>query len=75
MAAGDGQRQHTAACLPLPMAHCGQRDVRESPPASFNDVNGGPSGIGVVAADKAAFWDSMGAGASPKVVDQISNRR
>ncbi len=35
----------------------------------INDVNGGPSGIGVAtAAGKAAFWDFMGAGASPKVV-------
>ena len=35
----------------------------------INDVNGGPSGIGIAtAAGKAAFWDFMGAGASPKVV-------
>ena len=35
----------------------------------INDVNGGPSGIGVAtAAGKAAFWDFMGAGPSPKVV-------
>ena len=35
----------------------------------INDVNGGPSGIGVAtAAGKAAFWDFMGAGESPKVV-------
>ena len=35
----------------------------------INDVNGGPSGIGVAtAAGKAAFWDFMGAGDSPKVV-------
>ena len=35
-----------------------------------NDVNGGPSGIGVAtAAGKAAFWDVMGAGiAAPKVI-------
>ena len=35
----------------------------------INDVNGGPSGIGIAtAAGKAAFWDFMGAGESPKVV-------
>ena len=35
----------------------------------INDVNGGPSGIGIAtAAGKAAFWDFMGAGPSPKVV-------
>ena len=35
----------------------------------INDVNGGPSGIGVAtAAGKAAFWDFMGAGDSPKIV-------
>ena len=35
----------------------------------INDVNGGPSGIGIAtAAGKAAFWDFMGAGASPKIV-------
>ncbi len=35
----------------------------------INDVNGGPSGIGVAtAAGKAAFWDFMGAGESPKIV-------
>lgn len=35
----------------------------------INDVNGGPSGIGVAtAAGKAAFWDFMGAGPAPKVV-------
>jgi transketolase len=35
-----------------------------------NDVNGGPSGIGIAtAAGKAAFWDIVGAGAgSPKVI-------
>src|SRR5688572_19804334 len=34
-----------------------------------NDVNGGPSGIGIAtAAGKAAFWDVMGAGESPKVI-------
>ena len=34
-----------------------------------NDVNGGPSGIGIAtAAGKAAFWDFMGAGESPKIV-------
>ena len=35
-----------------------------------NDVNGGPSGVGVAtAAGKAAFWDIAGAGmASPKVI-------
>src|ERR1700722_4765530 len=34
-----------------------------------NDVNGGPSGIGIAtAAGKAAFWDVMGAPASPKVI-------
>ena len=34
-----------------------------------NDVNGGPSGIGIAtAAGKAAFWDVVGAPASPKVI-------
>ncbi len=34
-----------------------------------NDVNGGPSGIGVAtAAGKAAFWDFIGAPSSPKVI-------
>jgi transketolase len=34
-----------------------------------NDVNGGPSGVGIAtAAGKAAFWDVMGAGESPKVI-------
>ncbi len=34
-----------------------------------NDVNGGPSGIGIAtAAGKAAFWDFVGAPASPKVI-------
>jgi transketolase len=34
-----------------------------------NDVNGGPSGIGIAtAAGKAAFWDLVGAPASPKVI-------
>ena len=34
-----------------------------------NDVNGGPSGIGIAtAAGKAAFWDFLGAPASPKVI-------
>src|SRR5258705_4042426 len=35
-----------------------------------NDVNGGPSGVGIAtAAGKAAFWDIVGAGAgSPKVI-------
>ena len=34
-----------------------------------NDVNGGPSGIGIAtAAGKAAFWDVMGAPESPKVI-------
>ena len=34
-----------------------------------NDVNGGPSGIGIAtAAGKAAFWDIMGAPDSPKVI-------
>jgi transketolase len=34
-----------------------------------NDVNGGPSGIGVAtSAGKAAFWDFVGAPASPKVI-------
>ncbi|MGE3540998.1 MAG: hypothetical protein AB7N91_26630 [Candidatus Tectimicrobiota bacterium] len=33
-----------------------------------NDVNGGPSGVGVAtAAGKAAFWDFIGAPSSPKV--------
>ena len=35
----------------------------------INDVNGGPSGIGIAtAAGKAAFWDFMGAGDSPKIM-------
>ena len=35
----------------------------------INDVNGGPSGIGIAtAAGKAAFWDFMGAGPAPKIV-------
>src|SRR6185436_18572456 len=35
-----------------------------------NDVNGGPSGIGIAtAAGKAAFWDIVGAGVdAPKVI-------
>src|SRR5271169_2789504 len=34
-----------------------------------NDVNGGPSGIGIAtAAGKAAFWDIAGPSASPKVI-------
>lgn len=34
-----------------------------------NDVNGGPSGVGVAtAAGKAAFWDMIGAGKHPKVI-------
>lgn len=34
-----------------------------------NDVNGGPSGIGIAtAAGKAAFWDVIGATTSPKVL-------
>jgi transketolase len=34
-----------------------------------NDVNGGPSGIGIAtAAGKAAFWDLIGAPGSPKVI-------
>jgi transketolase len=34
-----------------------------------NDVNGGPSGIGIAtAAGKAAFWDFIGAGPHPKIV-------
>jgi transketolase len=34
-----------------------------------NDVNGGPSGVGLAtAAGKAAFWDIFGAGRSPKVI-------
>jgi transketolase len=34
-----------------------------------NDVNGGPSGIGIAtAAGKAAFWDFIGAPGSPKVI-------
>ena len=35
----------------------------------INDVNGGPSGIGIAtAAGKAAFWDFVGAGDSPKIM-------
>ena len=34
-----------------------------------NDVNGGPSGIGIAtAAGKALFWDYIGAGEAPKIV-------
>jgi len=34
-----------------------------------NDVNGGPSGVGIAtAAGKAAFWDMVGAPGSPKVI-------
>ena len=34
-----------------------------------NDVNGGPSGVGIAtAAGKAAFWDVIGAPSSPKVI-------
>src|SRR5277367_674534 len=34
-----------------------------------NDVNGGPSGVGITtAAGKAAFWDFIGAGQHPKIV-------
>ena len=34
-----------------------------------NDLNGGPSGIGIAtAAGKAAFWDFIGAPSSPKVI-------
>ncbi|MCU1284562.1 MAG: putative transketolase [Acidobacteriales bacterium] len=34
-----------------------------------NDVNGGPSGVGLAsAAGKAVFWDIVGAGSSPKVI-------
>lgn len=34
-----------------------------------NDVNGGPSGVGIAtAAGKAAFWDIVGAPGSPKVI-------
>src|ERR1700758_5762883 len=34
-----------------------------------NDVNGGPSGVGIAtAAGKAAFWDFIGAPSSPKIV-------
>jgi transketolase len=34
-----------------------------------NDVNGGPSGIGIAtAAGKAAFWDFTGAPSSPKII-------
>ena len=34
-----------------------------------NDVNGGPSGIGIAtAAGKAAFWELVGAGESPKII-------
>jgi len=34
-----------------------------------NDVNGGPSGVGIAtAAGKAAFWDMMGADASLKII-------
>jgi hypothetical protein len=33
-----------------------------------NDVNGGPSGVGIAAAaGKAAFWDFIGAGPHPKI--------
>jgi len=34
-----------------------------------NDVNGGPSGVGIAAAaGKAAFWDFIGAGPHPKII-------
>ena len=33
-----------------------------------NDVNGGPSGVGIEAAGKAAFWDIVGAPGSPKII-------
>jgi transketolase len=34
-----------------------------------NDVNGGPSGVGIAtAAGKAAFWDIIGAPSSPKII-------
>jgi transketolase len=34
-----------------------------------NDVNGGPSGVGIAtAAGKAAFWDVVGAPSSPKII-------
>ena len=34
-----------------------------------NDVNGGPSGVGIAtAAGKAAFWDAIGAPGSPKII-------
>jgi transketolase len=34
-----------------------------------NDVNGGPSGVGIAtAAGKAAFWDIVGAPSSPKII-------
>ncbi len=34
-----------------------------------NDVNGGPSGVGIAtAAGKAAFWDIAGAGEAPKII-------
>ena len=34
-----------------------------------NDVNGGPSGVGIAtAAGKAAFWDMVGAPSSPKII-------
>jgi transketolase len=34
-----------------------------------NDVNGGPSGVGIAtAAGKAAFWDFIGASPSPKII-------
>src|SRR5438046_7260633 len=34
-----------------------------------NDVNGGPSGVGIAtAAGKAAFWDFIGAPSSPKII-------
>src|SRR6202000_3162914 len=34
-----------------------------------NDVNGGPSGVGVAtAAGKAAFWDVIGAPSSPNIM-------
>ena len=44
------------------MGHAESTDVT-------NDVNGGPSGIGIAtAAGKAAFWDVSGAPESPKVI-------
>ena len=47
----------------------GARRTRGESVDVTNDVNGGPSGVGIAtAAGKAAFWDVIGAPSSPKVI-------